>query len=200
MSEKKGKIIEYFKRHNGIARFSSIKKEGFHPDVLKKCIKEKTVEKIGNGLYRLVAHTNDPYPDYVRVSLQSDKGVICLISALYFYGATNEIPRFIEVAIPAGSRANKIEYPPVKYYHFSYKTWEAGIARYNMEGCEVKIYSLAKTIADCFKFRNKIGINIAREALKIAITEKGIKPTHIMEFAHVCRVTKIIKPILETIL
>ncbi len=200
MEAKTDKIIEYFKSHGGVARFSSIRKAGFHPDMIKKNENEKKIEKIGKGLYRLVGDTIGSHPDYVIASLQTSKGVICLLSALYFYGATNEIPRFIDIAIPAGSRANKIKYPPVKFYRFSPDTWKAGIGKHEIEGHKIKIYCLAKTVADCFKFRNRIGINVAREALKVAVAEKHIKPRDIMEYAKICRVDRIIKPILETML
>ncbi|MBU1044233.1 MAG: transcriptional regulator [Candidatus Omnitrophica bacterium] len=200
MESKTNKIIEYFKSHGGVARFSSIRKAGFHPDMIKKIENEKKVEKIGKGLYRLVGDNLGSHPDYVIASLQASKGVICLLSALYFYSATNEIPRFVDMAILAGSRANKIKYPPVKFYRFSPDTWKTGIEQYKIEGHTIKIYSLAKTVCDCFKFRNRIGINVAREALKIAVGEKHIKPSVIMEYAKICRVDRIIKPILETML
>lgn len=200
MKGKNDKIIEYFKNHGGIARFSFIRKAGFHPDIIKKIETEGIIEKIGKGLYRLTEQTIGSYPDYVTASLQTSKGVICLISALYFYGATNEIPRFVDIAIPAGSRANKIKYPPVKFYRFSPNTWKAGVEKHDIEGHTIKIYSLAKTVADCFKFRSKIGMDVAREALKIAITEKNVKPKAIMEYAKICRVGRIIQPIIETML
>ena len=200
MKAKTDKIIEYFKSHGGVVRFSSIRKAGFHPDVIKKNENEKKIEKIGKGLYRLVGDTIGSHPDYVIASLQTSKGVICLLSALYFYRATNEIPRAIDIAIPAGSRANKIKYPPVKFYLFSPDTWKAGVEKHEIEGHRIKIYSLEKTIADCFKFRNRIGINVAREALKIAVAEKHVKLTDIMKYAKICRVDRIIKPILETML
>jgi predicted transcriptional regulator of viral defense system len=197
---KANKIIEYIKEQGGVARFSLIRKAGFHPDALKNLEKENKIEKIGRGLYRLSGGTLGSYPDFVIASLQTSKGVICLLSALYFYKATTEIPRFVDIAIPSGARANKIKYPPVKFYRFSPKAWQAGIEEHETAGHKIKIYSLAKTVTDCFKFRNKIGIDVARDALKIAITEKGIKPKDVMCFAKICRVDRIIKPILEAMI
>lgn len=200
MSTKTDKIIFYLKSHGGVARFSSIRKAGFHPDLLKSIEKENKVEKIGRGLYRLTGGTLGSHPDYVTAYLQAPKGVICLLSALYFYRATSEIPRFVDIAITSGSRANKIKYPPVKFYHFSPKAWEAGIENHEIGGHKIRIYSLAKTVADCFKFRNRIGADVAREALKIAVREKHIKPQEIMKYAKICRVDSVIKPMLETML
>jgi len=200
MQSKTNKIIVYLQNHGGVAHFSSILKAGFHSDMLKSLEKEDKIEKIGRGLYRLTSDTLGSHPDYVIASLQAPKGVICLLSALYFYKATSEIPRFIDIAILSGARANKIKYPPVKFYRFAPKAWEAGIEEHEIAGHKIKIYSLSKTIADCFKFRNKTGTDVARDAIKIAVTEKGVRPKEIMHFAKICRVDRIIKPILETML
>ncbi len=200
MQKRTQKIINYFQNHGGVARFSSILKAGFHPDVLTVLEREKKMEKIARGLYRLTDYTLGSHPDLVTASLQAPRGAICLLSALAFHEATNEIPHSVDIAIPAGTRANKIKYPPVKFYRFSPKTWEAGIENREIEGYKVKVYNLAKTIADCFKFRNKIGMDVAREALKTAVTEKNIKPKEIMQYAKICRVDRIIKPMLEALL
>lgn len=200
MRPKMDKMLKYFQDHGGISRFSSIREAGFHPDDLKKLEKEKRVEKIGRGLYRLTSGNLGSHPDYVIASLQAPKGVICLISALYYYRATSEIPRGVDMAIPTGARANKIKYPPVNFYRFSPKAWEEGIEEHDIAGHKIKIYSLAKTVADCFKFRNKIGADVAIDAVKVAVMEKGVKPTEIMRFAKICRVDRIIKPTLEAML
>lgn len=200
MNKKTQDMIKYFKSHSGVVRFSSVLKAGFHPDSLNSLVKEGKVIKIARGLYRLSDHEFTSHPDLVTASLQAPRGVICLLSALAFHEATNEIPRFVNIAIPRSSRTYKITYPPVKFYRFAQKAWEAGIEEHETEGCKIKVYSLAKTIADCFKFRNKIGVNVARDALKTTITEKDVKPVEIMEYAKTCRVNNIIKPILEAML
>jgi len=198
MEQKMTKILDYFKKNGGIIRFSSLLKAGFHPDSLRSLEKEGKVEKIARGLYRMTHYTFGPYPDLVIASLQAPKGAICLISALSFHEVTTEIPKYVDIAIPAGTRANKVKYPPVRFYRFSTKTWKAGIEVHKIEGHEIRVYNLAKTIADCFKFRNRIGINVARDALKIAVTEKGVTPQDIIKYAKICRVIRIVKPILET--
>lgn len=200
MEQKTERMLGYFKKHGGIARFSSIIKSGFHPDTLSALEKEGKIEKIARGLYRMAHYTFGSYPDLVSASLQAPRGIVCLVSALAFHEATNEIPRYVDIAIPEGTRANRIKYPPIRFYRFSIKTWNAGIEIHQAEGHKIRVYNLAKTIADCFKFRNRIGINVARDALKTAITEKDITPQDIMEYAKICRVHKIIQPILETMI
>ncbi|TKJ47050.1 transcriptional regulator [Candidatus Aerophobetes bacterium Ae_b3a] len=193
-------LMIFFQSHGGVARFSAILKAGFHPDSLSALEKEGRVEKIARGLYRVTNYTPGSHPDLVIASLQAPRGVICLFSALSFYEATNEIPHYVDIAIPQGTHANRIKYPPVRFYRFAPKTWKAGIENHEIEGRRIKVYSLAKTIADCFKFRNKIGIDPARDALKVAVTEKGIKLKEIMQYAKICRVDNIVKPILEAMI
>ncbi len=200
MEQKTKRVLDYFKKHGGIVRFSSIIKAGFHPDTLSALEKEGKIEKIARGLYRMTQYTLGSYPDIVIASLQAPRGIVCLVSALAFHEATNEIPRQVDIAILAGTRANRIKYPPVKFYRFAPKAWKTGIERHEVENHQIKVYSLAKTIADCFKFRNRIGVDVARDALRVAITEKGIKPKEIMEYAKICRVDSIIKPILEAMI
>ena len=200
MSAKTQILIAFFRTHGGILRFSAIIKAGFHPDSLIALEKEGTVEKIDRGIYRLTKYSIGSHPDLVTVSIQTPRGVICLLSALSFHEATNEIPKYVDIAIPKRAHANWIKYPPVRFYRFSPATWETGIEEHEISGHKVRIYSLAKTIADCFKFRNKIGIDVAREALKIAVTEKRVKPQEIMKYAKICRVDSVIKPMLETML
>jgi len=180
--------------------YKEIIKAGFNKAFLKDNLDSGRIQKVDRALYRLSDGFTLSYPDLVAVSIKVSKGVVCLLSALAFHEATSKIPRYINIAIPRGTYANKINYPPVKFYRFASKAWEAGIEKHEIEGYQVKVYSLAKTIADCFKFRNKIGMDVAREALKIAITEKGVQPKEIMQYAEICRVDNIIKPILEAML
>jgi len=200
MNTRTQKLMNFFQSHSGVVRFYAILKAGFHPDSLIALEKEGRVEKLARGLYRVTNYTPGSHPDLVIASLQARRGVICLLSALSFYEATSEIPKYVDIAIPQGTHANRIKYPTVRFYRFAPKAWRAGIEEHRVEGHKVKVYNLAKTIADCFKFRNKIGMDVARDALKVAVMEKGIKPKEIMQYAKICRVANIIKPILEVML
>lgn len=200
MQTRTQELINFFQRHGGVVRFSAILKAGFHPDLLTALEKEKKVEKIARGLYRVTNYIHGSHPDLVIASLQASRGVICLLSALSFYEITSEVPKYVDLAIPQGTHANRIKYPAVRFYRFAPQAWKAGIEEPEIEGYKIKIYSPAKTLADCFKFRNKIGMDIARDALKVAIAEKGVKPKEIMHYAKICRVGSIIKPILEAML
>ena len=193
-------FIDFLKKKGGIASYAEIMQAGFNKALLKAILNSGQIRKVDRGLYRLSEGFTIPNPDLVIASIKIPKGTVCLLSALAFHEATNEIPRYVYIAIPRGSHANKIVYPPVKIHHFSPRTWRAGIERHKIGEYNIKVYSLAKTVADCFKFRNKIGVDIAREALKVALEEKSVKPIEIIKYAKICRVYRIIKPIIEAII
>ncbi|MFH1282427.1 MAG: transcriptional regulator [bacterium] len=200
MSQRSQALITYIKQRGGVAHTSEMLNSGFHIDTIKCLEKTGTVTKIAQGLYQLAGYFPSTHPDLVAASLQAPKGTICLISALHFHEATTEIPHKVELAIPKGARAPKINYPPTQFYWFSQQAWESGAENHAIEKHSIKVYCLAKTIADCFKFRNRIGIDIAREALKIGTSEKKIKPQEIMHYARICRVHTIIQPLIEMML
>ncbi|MFH0985085.1 MAG: transcriptional regulator [Candidatus Omnitrophota bacterium] len=193
-------LVELFKRHGGVVQYPDIKKAGFHNDILQSLIASGRVQKMSRSVYKLAEVDDLINPDLLIASIKAPKGVVCLISALAFYEVTDEIPRHVDLAIPRGAHANKISHPPVKYYRFTQDAWQVGIEVQKIVGQEVRIYSLAKTIADCFKFRNKIGFDVALKALKNALSEKKVSPREIMRYAKICRVVKVIQPILESLI
>lgn len=200
MGKKEAELIDFLRKRGGLASYAEISKAGFNKALLKTSLKSNRISRLDRGLYKLSQGISISNPDFVAVSIKIPRGVICLLSALSFHEATNEIPKYVDVAIPRGTHANKINYPPVRFYRVNFKVWETGIESHEISGHKVRIYGLAKTVADCFKFRNKIGTDVAREALKIAVSEKHIKPKEIMRYAKICRVDSVIKPMLETIL
>ncbi len=194
------KLIDFFKKSGGLAGYAEIIGAGFNKAILKSVLNSGQIQKIDRGLYRLSAGSLLSNPDVVAASIKVPKGILCLLSALSFHEATSEIPRYVDIAIPRGKHANKIKYPPVRFYRYAPNIWEAGLEEHEIKGRRIRVYSLARTVVDCFKFRNKIGLDVARDALKVAVAEKGIKPKEIMRYAKLCRVESIIKPILEAIL
>ncbi|MFC1596218.1 transcriptional regulator [Candidatus Margulisiibacteriota bacterium] len=200
MSTKETKLIEFFKKKAGVIAYREIIAAGFSKTIINQSIRNGSVIRVERGLYSLREGNFSSNPDLTTVSVKIQKGVICLISALFFHEATLEIPHKIYVAIPRNTRRVKISYPPVRYYSFTQKAWEAGIEEHIIDGHKVKVYSLAKTIADCFKFRHKIGIDVARDALKTGLQEKHVNPLDILRFAKICRVDAIIQPLLETLI
>ncbi len=155
------------------------------------------IEQMSRGIYRLASLPAMTNPDIATVSSRFPNAVICLISALYFHKITTQIPHEVFIAIKQKSRLPKIDFPPISVHKFSDTAYSEGIETHIIDGIPVKIYSAEKTIADCFKFRNKIGMDIVLEALKIYKTQKKFKPDLLMKYARTCRVEKIITPYLE---
>ena len=200
MKAKNVKLLSFLKKRGGLAGYAEILKAGLNKTIVKSALNSGKIQKIDRGLYQLSGGNLLSNPDIVATFIKVPKGILCLLSALSFHEATDEIPRYVDIAIPRGKHANKIKYPPVRFYRFAPEIWEVGFEVHEIEGHKVRVYNLARTIVDCFKFRNKIGMDVARAALKIAITEKGVHQKEIMRYAKLCRVENVIKPILETIL
>ena len=162
-------------------------------------IDQGLLEELARGVYRLTIISDFSEPDLVLISKKIPHGVICLISALAYYRITTQIPHFVYVAIPVKSRKPKLDYPPIRYFWYSDKVYRAGIETIDIEGCSVKIFDIEKTLADCVKFRNKIGMDVVIEALKMYWLEKKTNIDKLYKYAKINRVEKIIQPIMETI-
>jgi len=197
-NKKKAKKI--FKKKHGLLRTSEAISFGIHPRTLYSMREEGELEQLATGVYRLRECPDFAEPDLVLIAKKIPQGVICLISALAYYQNTTQIPHFVYVAIPNKARASRLEYPPIRYFRYSPKTYEAGVEIKMIGGQPVKMYSLEKTLADCLKFRNKIGMDVVLEALKMYSCRRGIKMDLLWEYAKLNRVEKILQPIMETIL
>lgn len=188
-----------FNEHGGILRTSEAQEAGIHNRTLYHMLDEGHIEKVERGVYRLAEMDSLSKPGLVIVATKIPKATICLISALDFHDLTTVLPHQIHIAIPNTSRNPKLDHPPLRIYRFSGESLTEGIEYHEVDGIEVKVYSPAKTIADCFKFRNKIGLDIAIEALKDGIRENKASFNEIYKFAKICRVQKVIRPYAETI-
>lgn len=155
------------------------------------------IEQISRGVYRLVDLPHVSNPDLVTVALRYPNAVVCLISALSFHEMTTQIPHEVSIAIPRDSHPPSLEYPPLLVHRFADKAYQAGIEEHQIDGVTVKVYSPEKTLADCFKFRNKIGMDVVLEALKLYRSGKKYDHRKILEYARTCRVEKIVRPYLE---
>lgn len=170
----------------GISRYS-----------LYKMRDNNILEQVSRGIYRLVDMPPMSNPDLVTVSLRFPKSVICLISALSYHDMTTQIPHAISVAVPRGSRMPSLNNPPVHAYKFSAKAFNAGIETHLIDRTRVKIYSAEKTLADCFKYRNKLGMDVVLEALRLYRSQNKYNPKKILKYARVCRVENVMRPYLE---
>ena len=155
---------------------------------------------VSRGVYRLADGEPLGNPDFVAVATRVQGGIICLISALAFHEITTQIPHEVHVALQRGSEIPRLDYPPIKLHWFSNKAYSAGVETHELDGVDIRIYSAEKTLADCFKFRNKIGLDTAVEAVRFYRERRSVNVDALMRYAAICRVEKVMRPYLEAIL
>jgi predicted transcriptional regulator of viral defense system len=194
------KAKKTFQRSGGVLRMNEALQAGIHRRMLYSMLEAGVIEQLNRGLYRLTDLPPLGNPDLVSVSLKVPSSVICLISALSYHEITTQIPHEVYVALERGTEAPRLAHPPIRVFWFSGQAFTLGIQTHKIDGVPVRIYSLEKTIADCFKYRNKIGLETAIEALKLYREKKRFEADDLMKFARACRVEKIIRPYLEALL
>ena len=194
------RAVDVFRNHGGILRTVQALLSGIHPDMLYTMRDSGVLEMVSRGVYRLADSTPLSNPDLVTVATRVPGGVICLISALAFHEITTQIPHAVCMALPRGAEEPRLDHPPIKTYRFTGKAYTEGVEPYELDGVIAHIYSPEKTLADCFKFRNKVGLDTVMEAVRFYRERKHVKVEDLMRFATICRVTKIIRPYLEALL
>ena len=194
MNKKDEKIYRIFSTRNGFARTKDILAAGIHRRDIRRMREEGKIIRVKRGLYRLAEIPLISNQGFIDLARAVPKGIICLLSVLSYYELTTFNPSIISMAICRGSREPKIEYPPVEFYHFSKKQFEAGINEIKIKGHEIRIYCPEKTICDCFRYRNKLGIDMAKEGLSEYLKGKDRNLEKLLEYAEICR----IKTLLET--
>jgi predicted transcriptional regulator of viral defense system len=173
---------------------------GIHRDTLRVMVEQGDLEKLSRGLYRLADAEPLSHPDLAIVAEKAPEGVICLISALAFHELTTQIPHEVSLAIARNAEPPRIDYPPVRSFRFSGAAFTEGIETHELGPVRLRIYSREKTLADCFKFRNKIGLDTCLEALRSYRQQRGFNSDALLQYAAVCRVTNVMRPYIEAVL
>ncbi len=158
------------------------------------------LEWLSRGVYHLTSHPLPARPDVAAVMRRVPNATLCLISALDLHEVGTQIPFDVQIALAFGTKTPQIDRPRVGVFHMSAASFEAGVESREMGGTPVKVFGIAKTVADCFKFRNRIGTDVALEALQEVIREKRTTPAEIMQYAKVDRVADVVRPYLEALL
>ena len=193
------KAINFAKKH-GMIRVRDAIKGGIHPENLRRLCKKGLLVKMARGIYIPADNEISQNVGLAQVSKRTPHGVICLLSALQFHGIGTQSPFEVWVAIDQKAAKPQIDYPPIRIVRFSGKALSEGIEIYQIEGVKVQIYNKAKTIVDCFKCRNKIGLDIALEALKDCRLRKLCTNDQLWQYAKICRVSNVMKPYMEAML
>jgi predicted transcriptional regulator of viral defense system len=194
------RAVVIFRKQGGIMRTAQALRAGIHPSTLYTMRDVGTLEVVSRGMYRLAGSGPLGNPDLVTVATRVHCGVICLISALAFHEITTQIPHEVHVALQRGAEEPRLDHPPIKTYRFADQAFKAGVETHELDGVDVRIYSPEKTLADCFKFRNKIGLDTAVEAVRFYRERRSVNVDALMGYAAICRVEKVMRPYLEAIL
>lgn len=192
---------QVFTGHRGMLRTSQAIQLGVHPRTLYALRDAGEIEQVGRGLYRLSTAPPLSSPDLVPIAIRIPRAVVCLISALSHHGLTTQVPHAVDVALPSHAQVLKIDGVPLRVYWCPESSFRAGVDLVTIDHVGVRIFSPEKTIADCFKYRNKLGLDVAIEALR-TYRERRPKPNRaaLMKFAQINRVQKVMHPYLEGLL
>jgi len=158
------------------------------------------LEQLSRGLYRLADLPPLSNPDLVTVALKIPQAVICLVSALAFHELTTQIPHAVDIALHNRAQRPRLDYPPLRIFWFSGPAWSEGVETHLVDNVPVRIYGPEKSIADSFKYRRKIGLDVALEALRLYRQHRDFDVNKLLHYARVCRVEKVVRPYLEALL
>ena len=180
-----------------LVRMRDLRDAGVGSETVARLVREGAVTRVARGLYQLAEAVPDARRSFAEASALVPKGVICLISALQFHELTLQMPSVVWIAIDRTGWKPKVEYPPIRFVRFSSRALREGVKRHLIEGIEVPIFEPAKTIVDCFRYRNKIGLDIALEGLREGLRTKRATPDQLWEFARTARVWSVMRPYVE---
>ncbi len=166
---------------------------------LTRAVRSGQLERIGRGLYGLPEREVSAHGSLAEVARRVPKGVVCLLSALRYHGLTTQAPFEVWLAIENKALAPKLDYPLLRIVRFSGAAFTDGVEEHTVDAVTVRVTSVAKTVADCFKFRNKIGLDVALEALRDAWKQKRMSSEDIWRYAKVCRMANVMRPYLESL-
>ena len=186
-------------RQKGLLRASDLDAIEAPRVVLTRLIEGGLLERVSRGLYRLPSHPGSEHEGLATIAAKVPQAVFCLLTALQFHELTTQLPRQVWIAMPRGSHVPRVDYPPIKMVQMTGAVYTAGIEEHLRDGVTLRVYSAAKTVADCFKHRNKIGLDVALEALKDARAKKMASADDLWRFAKICRVANVMLPYLEAV-
>ena len=191
-------ILQYIGEH-GIVRARDIEALGLPREYLIRLYRQGKLNRPTRGIYTLPDADVTEHHSYAEVTKRVPQATVCLLSALVFHEITTQNPASVWIALPKGARRPVLASPSLRIVRLSGPSLTEGIDKHQVEGVTVRVYSAAKTVADCFKFRNKIGLDVTIEALKDCLRQKKASVNEIYRYAKVCRVSNVIRPYMEAL-
>jgi len=182
-----------------VARTRDLTRLGLSREGVRRLVARGIVERAARGVYLAPAAARSPYRDLLVVARRVPNAVVCLLSALAFHRLTTEMPHEVWIAVGLKARAPAIDIVPIRLVRLSPAPLAAGIEVHVIHGVAIRLFSPAKTIADCFKFRSRVGIDVAVAALREGWSANRVTIDELWGFARVCRVTAVMRPYLEAL-
>ncbi|QTD44943.1 type IV toxin-antitoxin system AbiEi family antitoxin domain-containing protein [Ottowia testudinis] len=183
----------------GLVRSVDLAQHGIPRIALTRAVQRGQLERVGRGVYALPGRAVSAHSSLAEVALRVPKGVVCLLSALRLHELTTQAPFEVWLAIDNKAGTPKLDYPPLRIVRFSGAALIGGVEEHVVDGVIVRVTGVAKTVADCFKYRNKIGLDVALEALREAWDAKRMSSDEIWHYAKICRVANVMRPYLESL-
>lgn len=187
-------------RRKGVLRPHELGEMGYPRTTLSRLVKKGVLDRVSRGLYRPVDADFTERQTLAEVAKTNPKAVVCLLSALLFHDLTTQLPRKTWLAVENKSWAPRQGPTRLEVVWLTGKAFSEGVEAHNVGGVPVRVYNPAKTVADCFKFRNRIGNDVAVEALRETLRERKATPAEIMRYAKICRVESVIRPYMEALI
>jgi len=198
MSSARVRTLKLARRRKGVTPRELVA-EGIHSQVLSRLVAEGQIERVARGVYRLPEQSITEHHGLALAAAAVPEGVVCLLSALQLHGIGTQVPSEIWMAIDRRAWRPVLRYPPLRIVRYTGAALTEGVGRHVIEGREVRVYNVAKTIADCFKYRNKIGLDVALEALGETWRAKRFTMDELDRYAAICRVQRVMRPYLEAL-
>jgi len=192
------KVLEIVRR-SGVTRLRDLISHGIHPEYVRRLCNKGLLVRSGRGLYISADADVTENHTLAEACKRVPHGVVCLLTALRFHNLGTQNPHQVWLAIDRKATLPKVDYPPIRFVRFSGPALKEGIDKKKIEGLDIRIYNPAKTVADCFKYRNKIGLDVALEALRECWRERRCTMDQLWFYAKICRVTNGIRPYLESL-
>jgi predicted transcriptional regulator of viral defense system len=193
------KLIQFFRQHKGYAQMKDLKAEGFHTRKIQSAIEEGLIYKIKPGLYKLVDHQWNEENELVDVCRAKESAVICLTSALEYYGLTTFSSSMVAVAVPHNTDKFVLKYPPIQVFYFPLRFYQPGIETIETPNGPIRIYNVEKTICDMFRYRKRLGEDLAIEGLKNYLKRQTFRVHKLQQYAEICQVKTILLPYLKAL-
>ena len=197
-STDRDKTLKLARRRQGVTA-RELAAAHIHRQVLSRLVESGEIERVARGVYRLPEHPLTENYGLAMASAVVTHGVICLLSALQFHGIGTQLPSEVWIAIDRRARRPALKYPPLRIVRYSGAALTEGVESHRIEGRTVRVYNVAKTVADCFKYRNKIGLDVALEALREARRAKQASADALWRYAKINRVANVMRPYLEAV-